>query len=67
MIDVLEEIALLEKIKDAASEQDYGKVIELCADKIHENVKAVKDFERAYAQDSFVAAIRRQDAKAADQ
>ena len=27
MIDVLEEIALLEKIKDAASEQDYGKVI----------------------------------------
>ena len=66
MIDVLKEIELLEQITDAAEDGDFERVIELCQDKIHDNVKAVKDFERAYAKDSFVADIRRQNAKAAD-
>lgn len=66
MIDVLKEIELLELITDAAEDGDFEKVIELCRDKIHDNVKAVKDFEKAYAKDSFVADIRRHNAKAAD-
>jgi|TARA_Y200000002_G_scaffold380472_2_gene392039 hypothetical protein len=47
MIDVLNEIEYLEKIKDAAEDKDFAKVIELCRDKIHDNVKIVKDFEFA--------------------
>tara|TARA_B100000925_G_C21709258_1_gene345868 strand:+ start:262 stop:462 length:201 start_codon:yes stop_codon:yes gene_type:complete len=66
MIDVLKEIELLEQIREAAEDGDLEKVTELCRDKIHDNLKAVRDFERAYAKDSFVADIRRQDAKAAN-
>ena len=66
MIDVLKEIELLVQICEAAEDGDLEKVTELCRDKIHDNLKAVRDFERAYAKDSFVADIRRQDAKAAN-
>ena len=66
MIDVLKEIELLEQIREAAEDGDLEKVTELCRDKIHDNLKAVRDFERAYAKDSFVADIRGQDAKAAN-
>ena len=50
MIDVLQEIALLYKIRDAAEEKDYAKVLELCDDKIHDNTQAVKKFEDSYAE-----------------
>ena len=66
MIDVLKEIELLEQIREAAEDGDLEKVTELCRDKIHDNLKAVRDFERAYAKDSFVADIRRHEAKAAN-
>lgn len=66
MIDLLKEIELLEQVCEAAEDGDFEKVTELCRDKISDNLKAVRDFERAYAKDSFVADIRRQNAKAAD-
>ena len=50
MIDVLEEIALLYKIRNAAEEKNYAKVLELCDDKIHDNTQAVKKFEDSYAE-----------------
>ena len=45
MNDVLNEIEYLEKIQEAAEEKDFEKVIELCRDKIHDNVQIVKNFE----------------------
>ena len=45
MIDLLKEIELLEQVCEAAEDGDFEKVTELCRDKIHDNLKAVRDFD----------------------